>query len=406
MPPNHAVATPCRAVDAGRMLLLAAIPALLAAGCATTVPLNPKIPDRVEPAPIAMTLGFLHDRNLLDDRRSVDAYGNRHEFILPLGAASDSLLRKIYPRLFTRVVGLDGWSPGTAPGSPIEVAIRPEIEHFQFPLQNLKGPYWAELRYRLTLYSAAGEVIHSWTVKGWGIGGDGSIYGESGPIAAAVEQALSSAGRKLTDSFANEPELKRWQRGQAPAGATAPVPSQKTWTDTDGIGREVVFSGLASVAARLSGTSTSRLAAVRIRIRNEGTGRLAIDPLTFAYALPGQPAIDPVPGAAVAAAASPRYGRIMPTPAATGVAALPNLFIGLINAAADAAERQALQANLARWEREELHESVVAAGDTAEGLVFFPLPPETPPTADLIVPLTAIDAASRHVVRIPLGGSQ
>jgi hypothetical protein len=396
--PATAATWACRAVASGRTASVAGFLALCAAGCATTVPLHPEPPALVSTTRIDMTVGFHHDRHLLDDQRSVDAYGNGHEFILPLGTTSDTLLQSVYPRLFTRTVRLDKWPPGA---TPIDAAIRPEIGGFRFPLQNLKGPYWAELRYDMTLLSPAGEEIHSWTVKGWGISGDGSNYGEFGPIAAAVEQAMASAGRKLADSFGQEPELQRWQHGLAAEQATAAQSDQRTGAEADG-DRQAAYPGVVSVAARISGRRTTGLAVVRIRIRNEGTSRLAVDPLTFSYAPYGQPAIEPIPGAAVAAAVSARYGRIMPPPVGTGIAALPNLFISLINAAADSAERQSLQASLAHWEKDELHERVVERGDAIEGLVFFPLPPAMPLTAELTPPLIALDTATRYIVRIPL----
>lgn len=384
-------------------------------GCSSTVTLKPTISGELIPAKIQKSVAVNHTQEFLEYQQSVDAYGNRHEFILPIGAASDALLRKIYPRLFQHLVNLEGLKPQIASKGRIDVILQPEIEAFQFPLQSLKGPYWAEVVYRFTLYTPEGNTIYSWMVKGWGEGGDGSIYGELGPIADSVDSAMSNAAKKFVNSFENVPEIKRWATGMPIESATASLDTQRIRSvpEFGANAQEGIYDGIVTARAKfyvltVKGADEGKelgptgLFGVRVLLRNIGNGRIEFDPSDFAFYAAGGQKLDPTPGSYVASALATRYGRLSPVAPGVGLAALPNLIIGLANAAADTAERKEIETQLHTWRREELHETLLSKGTEVEGLVFFPSSSSGLVSGELQMPVVELETATRYIVRIPL----
>lgn len=396
----------------------AVLVALILPGCATTVRLAPENSQSALPAKVQKSVAYFHDPDFRSFQQSADAYGNRHEFVFPIGAASHKLFESTYPRVFAEAVAVEAAPRETLPPGRFDAILRPKIEAFHFPLQNLKGPYWAELIYRFTLYTPEAKALHSWTVRGWGIAGDGNAYGEFGSIGEAVDKAMTDAEEKFIASFHNVPEIRRWTVGVPMTGATASSDEQRLGDiqEPERNVREGRYEGVVAVAAGIERplivptpgeeqTPSGKLVGIRIRIANEGHRRLFIDPSDIVFTTSARAEITPMPGEAVAAAITPRHGRLHPIAPGFRISALTNLVIGLMNAAANSAEQKSLQANLERWRGKELQAAVLNAGSAVEGIAFFPLPAATGQSGNLKVPVIDLDTSTRYIVSIPLDDS-
>ncbi len=388
---------------------------LFLTGCSSTVVLAPAAPATSGVPRIQRNVGIHHSRQFQSAQQSIDVYGNHHEFVFDIGAASDKLLRTTYGLVFERHGDLTQWPPGAALAGNLDAIMKVELEDFRFPMRGTKGPYWAEVSYRFTLQTPDGREIGAWRTRGWGESGDGTVFGEFGPIAAALDQAMASAARKFAASFRNVPELARWAAGKESAGVTAAPELQRTGA-ANGFGaggREGAYDGVVVVKAQLSRikdgatreggrAQPNDLVAIRLLVRNEGSGAIAFDPSQLELLLADERRAQLVPAGFVAAALTTRYGRLGPVATGPGFGPLPNLIFSLANVAADSAERSELQRRLAEWRRAELRDSILGAGASLDGQVFLLLPSALPVDAELRLPVIALDSATRYIVSIRL----
>ena len=233
-------------------LALAAIifPALV--GCASTVSLKPHLSAKPTSPELSRSIGISHSSQFMKRQESADAYGNKHEFIFPIGQASDRLFREIYPSTFRTFQYVNEKANWNTNGKDLDAILEPQIDDFSFPLKTLKGPYWAEIVYRFNLYSLDRKLIYSWKLRGCGEAGDGT-YGEFGSIAKSVELAIEHAAWQFSNSFQNIPELRRWAFGLPFDGVTLSQEAQRVRVIQEGglTRKEAYYDGVVGVVAEL-----------------------------------------------------------------------------------------------------------------------------------------------------------
>jgi hypothetical protein len=125
------------------------------------VSLKPQFAHQPTSPELSRSIGIYHSAQFLNYQVSADAYGNRHEFVFPIGPASNKLFRDAYPktlRSFQYIGENESWD---AVGKNFDAVLEPQIDSFSFPLHTLKGPYWAEVVYRFNLYSLQRKLIFS-----------------------------------------------------------------------------------------------------------------------------------------------------------------------------------------------------------------------------------------------------
>jgi len=133
------------------------------------------------------------------------------EWQFALGQASVSLLERALPLLFKAVVPVAGRPP--LDGGPVGIVavLEATLEGFAFALPYLAPEaYTAEIRYRFTLYSTAGEPVATWRVRG-----EGSRSGTLGLeqvrwVGEATDLAMQDAATQLVRGFREVPDLRRW----------------------------------------------------------------------------------------------------------------------------------------------------------------------------------------------------
>ena len=400
------------------LLLAFSLASLITASCSSTVTLDPKADRPTGLRQLPLTVAVYHSPAFRAFERSADAYGNKHQFVFPLGAASHALFQNVYPRIFEHVVQVESRLSDGKGRPTFSALIEPTIEAFRFPVQSLKGPYWAEIIYRFTLYTPEGNTLLSWTVRGSGEGGDGSIYGEYGPVARAAEHAIEIAALEFMKSFDEVPEVKRWVLGLPTVGATAAADKQKTRPDPRGRDTVLgVYEGIVTVRVNRNTAPSAKAAefkkdlnaagllAVQVSVRNDGRHRLRVRRSDIALMVADGRKLNPIPYTAIARAITARHGRLTSPPVGGRGAAITLLLFALVNAAAAADELAELRARMVAFQGTELRDAVLRPAESAEGFVFF-APGRDTDAGDLtvFVPVVDADTVTRYVVRVPLTG--
>jgi len=386
---------------------------LMLVGCASTVSLKPQLAPKPISTELSRRIGIYHSSQFMKHQESADAYGNKHEFIFPIGQASDKLFREIYPSTFQTFQYVNENVNWETNGKNLDGILEPQIDAFSFPLKTLKGPYWAEVVYRFNLYSLDRKLIFSWKVRGCGEAGDG-LYGEFGSIAKSVELAIEHAAWQFSGSFQNIPELRRWAFGVPFDGVTASQDAQRVRLIQEGglTRKEVYYDGVVSVAAELGSVETKKssgdsgmkvpgISGVRVFIRNEGQSPIQFDPMDFVFTGIDDQRIDPVPSSFVATELTPRF---TPLTSGGGLGAIIDVIFLIVQEASNAEKRNELPARMNSVQAKELQTTVVRVGASAEGLVFLPLSP-VGLVGELKVPVVNLDTNTRYLVTIPLKGA-
>jgi len=386
---------------------------LMLVGCASTLSLKPQLAPKPTSTELSRRIGIYHGPQFMRHQESADAYGNKHEFIFPIGQASDKLFREIYPSTFQTFQYVNENVNWETNGKDLDAILEPQIDAFSFPLKTLKGPYWAEVVYRFNLYSLDRKLIFSWKLRGCGEAGDG-LYGEFGSIAKSVELAIEHAAWQFSSSFQSIPELRRWAFGVPFDGVTASQDAQRVRVIQEGglTRKEVYYDGVVSVAAELGSVETKKssqdsgmkvpgISGVLVFIRNEGQSPIQFNPMDFVFTGIDDQRIDPVPSSFVATELTPRFS---PLRTVGGLGAIFEWIFFIAKEASDAEKRNELPARMNSVQAKELQATVVRVGASAEGLVFLPLSP-VGLVGELKVPVVNLNTNTRYLVTIPLKGA-
>jgi hypothetical protein len=133
---------------------------------------------------------------------------------------------RILNAMFNRVVAVPAPTAGAATDSEIRGVLEPVLEDFAFvtPIDSGSPMYAASLRYRINLYSPAGELAESWTFTGYGSQPASQFPGKGDEaLALATRLAMRDAGAKLAAEF----------REQAIARGLLPAPGPATPTEVE-----------------------------------------------------------------------------------------------------------------------------------------------------------------------------
>ncbi len=410
-----------------RILSATLLAGFLLVGCAVTVDLDPQITPPADSGRIPMAVGVYYGPELRAYEFTTELSQRKDEIIVPLGEASVSLFQNLLPGIFETVVEIDGKPTASDPLAGLDAVIEPQIEAFTFRLFFVgKWRFWADIRYRLTIYAIDGSEIASWTVQGDGTSADGPVSTTLNSIGRTVEIALEVAATRLVASFEEVPEAARWRRGQPGDTATAAATGQVTRSRPESGGHPLrgTYERIVAVSAdpyRPPDLSAEGIEAdprdagahsFLLEIKNLGTRRLLIRRPEITLAFPNGVTIEPVSGAYLAAALTTRktpMGLINSGPGSQAAiaAAIVNLVILLYNYSAYESETAEATVYGLVYDDNELTDAVLDGQERIEGYVHFYVPPDlrtsAVETATLIVPVVELDTVTRYIVSLPLG---
>ena len=142
------------------------------------------------------------------------------EYSIGLGKAQSAGFMRILNAMFNRVVTVPGPAVGAATDPEIRGVLEPVLEDFAFvtPIDSGSPMYAASLRYKINLYSPAGELAESWTFTGYGSQPASQFPGKGDEaLALATRLAMRDAGAKLAAEFREQAIA----RGLLPASGPA-----------------------------------------------------------------------------------------------------------------------------------------------------------------------------------------
>ncbi len=341
---------------------------------------------------------------------------------IPLGSASVTLFRELFPKAFEKVVWIERLPTIATAESPFAAVIEPQIDAFKFLF--FKGLHifhsWAEIHYRFVIYTPDGKVIASWTVKGVG------EYSGGGSLAQAVDFAMHEAAWRFIQSFNDVPEAKRWLQGLPQQGAKADESAQTTRPAPEFSKGAMLgtYPGVVAVSIDAShkpghkpklGTLNDRhilkagqLFSIRVMVENHGNHRLLLRRKDIALVSPDGTEINPLPTSTFEAVIKGPYVNVCTS---TGM----SLILDLLLLVDDLAEQGSIDRKRMELEAEllkdlgfsvgkELYDSTLTKGKSVQGCVYFFVPEEGASLDDLklAVPVIDYDAATWYTVRLPL----
>ena len=205
--------------------------AMAAAGCSTTqiVVAPVTLPQDPLVARLPLAVGAYYAPQFRSYEHVEEWTGAaRHRWSLLLGPASASLFEQTLPAMFGQVRPL-AMPPGAAVGlDRLDAVVEPTIEDAQLTFGPALRTARFRIRYRLTLRSADGQTIASWTALGAAEDTHGVFELRPTVVARVVERALRAAAADLLVGFHQQPELARWPAEAPrtlPSLPAAPVPS-------------------------------------------------------------------------------------------------------------------------------------------------------------------------------------
>jgi hypothetical protein len=142
------------------------------------------------------------------------------EYTIGLGKAQSAGFMRILNAMFNRVVTVPAPAAGAATDPEIRGVLEPVLEDFAFvtPIDSGSPMYAASLRYKINLYSPAGELAESWTFTGYGSQPASQFPGKGDEaLALATRLAMRDAGAKLAAEFREQAIA----RGLLPASGPA-----------------------------------------------------------------------------------------------------------------------------------------------------------------------------------------
>jgi hypothetical protein len=142
------------------------------------------------------------------------------EYSIGLGKAQSAGFMRILNAMFNRVVTVPAPAAGAATDPEIRGVLEPVLEDFAFvtPIDSGSPMYAASLRYKINLYSPAGELAESWTFTGYGSQPASQFPGKGDEaLALATRLAMRDAGAKLAAEFREQAIA----RGLLPASGPA-----------------------------------------------------------------------------------------------------------------------------------------------------------------------------------------
>jgi hypothetical protein len=411
------------------ILSAALLAGVLLSGCAGTATLDPQFTPQADSDPIPKSVGVTYSPELRAYETTVVPRIHEGELTLPLGHASVSLLRRVFPSIFEDVVEAGSRPSPSRRLARLDAVIEPRIDDFTFRALRTGGwRFWTVIRYSLTIRAPDGREIARWTVRGSSAVADADdrwVWSSHTILERAIESAMQSAVQALAASFEEVPEAVRWRRGQPVDAGTAPAAGQITeFGPQSGEYRmRGLYESVVAVAAdpyKSPDPATENIMAdlrkagafsFLLAVENLGGRRLLFRRPEIALRFPDGTALEPVSGSYLSAALTTKRTRVggIANPPGGGLAAaivgVANLIILLRNQGASESETAQATVYELLYRSDELKDGRLGPGETAQGYVHFRVPPRLREAEGmtLSVPVVDLDTATRYVVSLPLG---
>jgi hypothetical protein len=191
---------------APRALLLLAALGLTACTAVRLEPKQPLPPPLIDRLPIAVAASFPQEFSEFvhkERRQGVD-----YEAVL--GPAHVDRFTALLEAMFERVVPVDEPAAAAALEPPVRLVVEPRFEEYAFLTpSDLAGDFYTvTIRYRVDVYTPAGERVDAYVFTGFGREKTGAFSGTE-PLARATQRAMRDAGAKFAIEFTEQASVRQ-----------------------------------------------------------------------------------------------------------------------------------------------------------------------------------------------------
>ena len=206
-----------------RSFLLATSCGLLAAGCGSTVTMDPPtIPvPLLDPIPVSVGVRFPDN---FEDFSHEEEVLSGEEWTIHLGRSNAVLFTELFGYMFEDVTIL---GPDDDPfAMDFDAYIEPSIDAFEFsvPNQTRTDSFAVWIRYRIKVWNSDGDQIASWPIAAYGKS-QATALGGSNALQRAAVLAMRDAAALMIDKLDRETGVGSTRRSRPAAATTAPPPA-------------------------------------------------------------------------------------------------------------------------------------------------------------------------------------
>src|SRR5690606_33849988 len=125
-----------------------------------------------------------------------------------MGDANVGMLEPLFNGMFSQISLID--SIDEAPVADVDGVLVPQLEKFEFDVPIGRRDEFAEvwLQYALTLFEPNGNVVHRWTVSGYGK--SELVRDQEDAVKRAAVVALRDVGATIATRFSEQQPISYW----------------------------------------------------------------------------------------------------------------------------------------------------------------------------------------------------
>lgn len=178
-------------------------------GCATNLVVKGNAPTPII-AKVPLRVGIYYSPDFKKFKYH-EVLNDRKVYNIDFGEQNYTQFRVLMSAMFVSAVavGQPPLSPAKAKG--LDGVIVPQIVKYGFLTPGISGLnfYSASITYRITLYTPQGEMLHEWTLVGYGKSGRGVSSADTG-LADATLQAIRDGGARIAIELPHKPVFEAW----------------------------------------------------------------------------------------------------------------------------------------------------------------------------------------------------
>ena len=228
------------------MFLTASGCAFLAAGCGSTVSMDPPTIPVPLLEPMQVSVGVRFPDNFEDFTHEEEVLTGE-QWTIHLGRSNAVLFTELFGYMFQDVTIL---GPEDDPFTmDFDAYIEPSIDAFEFsvPNQTRTDAFAVWIRYRIKVWDSAGEQIANWPIAAYGKSQTTTLGGSSALQRAAV-LAMRDAAALMIDKLDRETGVGSTRKPPSAAASAAPTPTSASPEPTNNAGNN--FTSQAARDAR------------------------------------------------------------------------------------------------------------------------------------------------------------
>ena len=184
---------------------------LVLSGCATNITVQGTVPTPLI-AKVPLRVGVYYSPDFKNFRHQ-EVIEKHATYNVAFGHQNLNMFRSLFAAMFKSVVEVGKLPLTVDQAKGLDGIIVPEILKYGFLTPDISGLnfYSASIRYRITLYSGKGKMLHQWILVGYGKS-EAGIFGGNEALADSTLQAIRDGGARISIDIPKDPAFVAWVR--------------------------------------------------------------------------------------------------------------------------------------------------------------------------------------------------